>query len=409
MQKGREVPKKKKLFMIADAAVTTGFSTVTHNIIEHLYKTWDIDVLAINYYGDPHEIQQKVRLWCPVAQNQGDVYGLSRVKPLLENIKPDVVLMINDPWIIAEYVDLFKDTSGKKLAYVPIDAKNIKSMFVEEINKGFDHIIAYTQFGANELKQAGLTVPTNVIPHGIDKNDYFPLNKTEVRAQAGLEPDWYVVQVVDRNQVRKRVDLAIYYFAEWVRRYNLPETVKFYYHGALLDEGWDLGQIAQYCGVHDRLVLSHRQLNPAHGFPLHVMKMVYNLADVKLSTCQGEGWGLTTMESMACGVPQIVPDYSALGEWCRDADGNPVVEYTKISEIPFFNVKGLNTQGGVPDMESTIAALQKMYENRAYREDLAAKGYRLVTQPQFEWRSVAKEFEKTFNTAMVRTRDVDDD
>lgn len=196
MSKGRSVPSKKKLFMIADCGVTTGFATVCHNIIENLHKTWDIDVLAINYYGDPHPIQQKAKLWCPVAHTPGDVYGIMRVKPLLENINPDAVLIINDPWILSEYVDVLKDTPGKKLAYTPVDAKNIKPMFVEEINKVFDHVIAYTQFGASELKTAGLKVPTSVIPHGIDKRDYFPLDKLSVRQQTGLDPDWYIVQLV---------------------------------------------------------------------------------------------------------------------------------------------------------------------------------------------------------------------
>jgi D-inositol-3-phosphate glycosyltransferase len=404
---GRKGITKKKLFIVADAAVTTGFATVTHNLIEHLHKTWDIDVLAINYYGDSHEIQQKARLWCPVANQPGDVYGLTRMQTLLKGIKPDTVLFINDPWILSEYAAVIKDTPGKKIGYTPIDAKNIKPMFVEEINKVFDHLIAYTEFGKTELVNAGLSIPSSVISHGIDKSHYFPLNKADVRKQAGLDPNWYIVQLVGRNQIRKRIDLALYYFSEWVKRYKLPDTVKFYYHGALIDEGWDIGQLAQYNGIQDHLVLSHKNLNPAHGFPLEAMKLVYNLADVHFSTCQGEGWGLCQMESMACGIPQIVPDFSALGEWCRDDKGNPAVEYASISATPFFNTKGLNTQGGIPDMESTIAALHKLYTDKKYREDLGAKGYRLVTQPKFEWRSVARQFEQTFNTTQIIKRNND--
>lgn len=413
MSKGRQGIQKKKLFIVADAAVTTGFATVSHNLIANLHRDWDIDVLAINYYGDPHEIQQKARLWCPVANQPGDVYGMTRIKTLLNGIKPDVVLFINDPWILSEYVQVLENTPGIKIGYTPIDAKNIKPMYVEEINKGFDHIIAYTEFGRTELQNAGLSIPTSVIPHGIDKADYYPMNKADVRKQAGLDPDWYIVQVVGRNQIRKRIDLAVYYFAEWVKRYNLPDTVKLYYHGALMDEGWDIGQLAHYNGMQDRLVLSHKNLNPAHGFPLEAMKLVYSLADVHVSTCQGEGWGLTAMESMACGIPQIVPNYSALGEWCRDDKGSPVVEYTDISPIPFFNTKGLNTRGGIPDMESTINALHKLYQDKKYRDDLGAKGYRLVTQPRFEWRTIARTFENVFNTAQKKTkvtmRNVDDD
>jgi len=118
------------------------------------------------------------------------------------------------------------------------------------------------------------------------------------------------------------------------------------------------------------------------------------------------------MESMACGIPQIVPNYSALGEWCRDENGVPVVEYTDISPIPFFNTRGLNTRGGIPDMESTINALDKLYRDAKYREELGAKGYRLVNQQKFEWRNIAREFEKVFEVAHKNgntMRNVDDD
>ena len=110
-------------------------------------------------------------------------------------------------------------------------------MFVDEINKGFDHVIAYTAFGKQELISAGLKLPTSVIPHGIDKSVYFPLEKSQVRKQAGLTDDLFIVQMVDRNQIRKRLDLGFYYFSEWVKRTNKPKSVRLYYHGALVDEG----------------------------------------------------------------------------------------------------------------------------------------------------------------------------
>ncbi len=100
------------------------------------------------------------------------------------------------------------------------------------------------------------------------------------------------------------------------------------------------------------------------------------------------------MESMACQVANIVPNYSALGEWAQGG-----VYYTDISEIPQFNVKGLNTRGGVPEMKSTIRALELLYSNQKERERVAKAGYDLVTQPKYNWNNIAVEFERVFNTA----------
>lgn len=113
--------------------------------------------------------------------------------------------------------------------------------------------------------------------------------------------------------------------------------------------------------------------------------------------------GLTTMESMACGIANIVPNYSALGEWARGG-----VHYTDINEIPHYNIKGLNTLGGVADMKSTIRALELLYKDEAERHRIAKAGYDLVTQPKFGWDSIAMEFERVFNTAQKQERNEDE-
>ena len=388
--KGRKPPTRPKLFIIADAAVDTGFAQVTHNIVDNLYKAWDITILAINYYGDPHPVQSKASLWNPAGAVHGDLYGFSRVQPLLEQVQPDIVLVIQDPWIASQYVEYFKKTPGKKVLYTPVDAKNIKQMYVDEINKGYDRVVGYTQFGVDELLEAGLTVKTSVVPHGVDTTMYFPLDKNEVRERAGIDPKFFIVQMVDRNQKRKRIDLGLYYFSEWVKRTNKPENVKFYYHGALRDEGWDIGQLCVYLGIKDRLVLSHENLSPSRGFPIEAMKLVYNLADIKLSMAN-EGWGLTTMESMACGIPNVAPRYSALGEWANNG-----VEYLDISNIPYFTTNGINTMSGIPTLESTLEILERLYTSKQERDTLGKKGFDLINQEQFRWKNIAKKFERIF-------------
>lgn len=254
-----------------------------------MHKTWDISILGINYYGDPHPVQQKAQLWSPTGVQQGDVYGYNRIRTLLMNTNPDAVLVINDPWVAAEYVGLWDDTPGVKILYTPVDSANVKPMYPQRLNKGYDHVIGYTQFGIDELTRAGLNLPTSVIPHGVDDQMYFPMDQREVRKQLEIDPEWFIVQVVDRNQIRKRIDLALYYFAQWVQMTDKPPNVKFHYHGALMDEGWDIGQLAYDLGIDDRMIYSHRNLNPAHGFPVEAMKLVYNVADIKLSTTMGEG------------------------------------------------------------------------------------------------------------------------
>ena len=109
---------------------------------------------------------------------------------------------------------------------------------------------------------------------------------------------------------------------------------------------------------------------------------------------------MTTHERMAMKVPMIVPKYSALGEWA-----NGGVHYTDISDIPYFNIKALNTKGGIATLESTVTALETMYVDAEYRQHIAEAGYKLATSAKFNWRNIAQQFDLVFRTAIKKEHD----
>ncbi len=277
---------KKKLFIIADAGCDTGFAQVTHNIVENLWTQWDIHILGINYHGDPHPIQQKAKIYNPAARTQGDFYGTARVKELIKRIEPDLVFLINDPWVGTSYTQLLEKYQGPKVLYTPVDGTNLKKPFVQPL-EAYEHIICYTNFGMNELRNGGLVNRMSVIPHGVNKKIFKPVDINEAREKNKFGNDWFIVNVTDRNQIRKRIDLALYYFAEWVK--DKPDTVRLHYHGALQDEGWDLLQIAEYLGINDRMIITHPFLSAQNGVPVDMMPWFYGCSNIGLSTTMGEG------------------------------------------------------------------------------------------------------------------------
>lgn len=86
-------------------------------------------------------------------------------------------------------------------------------------------------------------------------------------------------------------------------------------------------------------------------------------------------------------IPMIVPNYSALGEWTKGG-----AHQMELAEEPIFNINGLNTRGRPPSKVSAIAALERMYSDDVYRNDIAEKGYQLATQSKFNWRNIAMQF-----------------
>ena len=94
---------------------------------------------------------------------------------------------------------------------------------------------------------------------------------------------------------------------------------------------------------------------------------------------------------MACGIPCLVPEYSALAEW-----PNGAVEYMAVDEIPEYNTAQINTKFRRFNLESFIEKAEYLYQNKAYRKELGKKAYRLATKSEFEWKNIANEFHAVF-------------
>jgi len=119
----------------------------------------------------------------------------------------------------------------------------------------------------------------------------------------------------------------------------------------------------------------------------------YSCFDVQVSTSQGEGWGLTTMEGMACGIPQIVPEWAALGEWARGAA--TMVHCSATAVTP----NGVNAIGGIADRGEFLVKLDELYSFESKRGEATKAGLELVGRPEYRWESVAEKFRTEVETA----------
>lgn len=383
-----------KLLLCGDFVRHSGFARVNEAIAAELAGLgWDVAVLAVNYMGDAHALQQRYRLY-PAALS-GDAYGIGRIGAIVAYEKPDVILVVNDPWICQHYLAALGPKAPPVVLYMPVDGTDLREDYVKPLNTA-THAIAYTVFGQSELQRAGLTIPCSVIPHGIDTTIFHPVDRDTARGQGSVPDDWYIVLVLDRNQPRKRLDLAFRAFAQFA--HGKPDTVKLVYHGAINDIGWNVEHLARRCGIADRLVLTARDLEPLRGLPIDKLKYVYGMADVKLATPEGEGWGLTTMEAMACKIACIAPDYAAYGEWAQG--GAMLVPCADVID----RAGDANTVGGIVDVPKTAYALELFYRDVARRMTYAQAGYNVVTQPFFQWDVIGRQFDQVLRGAVEGRR-----
>ena len=123
-----------------------------------------------------------------------------------------------------------------------------------------------------------------------------------------------------------------------------------------------------------------------HGATEEFLRYTYCAFNIGVNTAQGEGWGLTTMEGMACGIPHVVPDCAALGEWPGDA-----VVKVPCREIAVTPNK-INVIGAIPDRGAFIAALDALYREAKLRAELTKKGLALVRNDAFRWPTIGAQY-----------------
>lgn len=371
--------RRPRLLWIGDALVPTGFATVTHAVLEHLRHDWEVVVSGVNYEGAAHDLP-----YCVMPARQGgDMWGMNRFQDLCTEFDPAAVVINNDWWNVARFARIVP--AGVPLVgYMPVDGTNLDPAAMVELNK-LHAAVWYTDFGFRAARAAGYSGARRIIPHGIDTEVFQPAERHLARRMLNLKvpQDAFVVGNVNRNQPRKRLDLTIQIFAAWIKSRHISDAWLLL-HCAQKDTGWDLRRVAACYGVADRLILTGpddiRDLEGAQK-----LRLIYNSLDVQMTTTLGEGWGLTTMEGMACGIPQIVPDSSALGEWAAPAVKIPCSRTLIHPEI--------NTAGALVDEEPFVAALQSLYQSKTLRGRLAGQGLELMRGEAFRWENVAWQFQ----------------
>jgi glycosyltransferase involved in cell wall biosynthesis len=403
---------RKKIFWIGDAVATTGFARVNHSIISNLPRKYEVHHLGINYMGDPNDFKHKIY----PAMLGGDVWGFGRVVNLIKEIKPDLIFILNDPWVISQYLKILEEAKINDIpivVYFPVDAEEHDPVWYAGY-ESVESVCVYTEFGRRVVLQAepGLQDKLSVIPHGIDTRIFHPLGdvfdragrliKTgEIIAREALYPvskqpsfrSDFIILNANRNQPRKRIDITIRAFAEFQK--DKPD-VRLYLHMGAKDVGYDIIKLANRYFFDEKLIISSTHHNMPN-IPDSRLNEVYNGTSIGINTSLGEGWGLTNWEHGAARRPQIVPNHSACSELWKDSG-------ILIKADETFMYTETHTLARVPDLYSVVEALEYAYNDwRSGGEELARmadKSYNRITSPEYSWKKISMKFHNIFREVL---------
>lgn len=401
----------RRLLWVGDAGCDSGFARATHKTLEVLRNEWTVSVIGINYTGDPHSYPYRIYPAAAPTRFGRDVFGVNRIVEIVQSEQPDVIVLQNDPWNIPRYMEQINRFESKPviIGLIAIDGKNCQG---EHINT-LDHCIFWTDFAKKEAELGGYKKSSTVIPLGVDLNIYKPGDRTEARRrlswkdyvwtdndgkQQPVPEDAFVFLNVNRNQPRKRLDLTFEYFADFFHSSPANQNAYLYLHVAPTgDVGYDCKQATRYYNLRGHVIL----VDPGmfHGAPEAELADTYRAANALISTTQGEGWGLTTLEAMACGLPCIVPNWSALGDWATAALRIPCSSTA-------MTTGNVNIIGGVADRRQFVNAMRYLHGSDVARESYSKRSLALAELPRYRWENigsaVADDVMRVYNAATLK-------
>lgn len=398
-----------KILVVTHGAAATGFSRVADGIISNLLSEYNFYQFATNHRKNIVEGR-----W-PIFGNPNDMdaYGLDRLTELIDLIQPQIILIMNDLWFFCMHLPRLTQKANRPvlIGYCPVDGKLTRP----DLYKGIAHldqIVAYTNFGATELRKvldsvdhkqsAHLGHDIHIIPHGVDTDTFFPLDQDSFQKRNQAKQIWFhnkedsdgfIVLNASKHQPRKRIDLTIEGFAKFAK--DKPQNVKLYLHTGATFDGPDIRVLAQKAGILERLLISPGWLQDHPAVNDEQLNLLYNACDVGINTSMGEGWGLVSFEHAATGAPQIIPNHSACTElWSQI---NTLLPTNKEMEH-----KGLGMIWSEIDPTDIANVLQQLYTDKLFYQSQAEKSYNIALKEIYNWQNIASRWDDLFKYWLSR-------
>jgi glycosyltransferase involved in cell wall biosynthesis len=393
-----------KILVYSDAPTApTGFGTVIHGIFMPMIEGGvlsrnDVSFFGVNYAGDPHDLP--VRIWPAQTANSRDpdLYGRQRFAQLAlrGDFGPfDLLFVLQDHFTVSAptpfptkmlpflpgVIDHLREQvmQGARppfrvVQYIPVDSDLVRPEWVEWALGRVDQPVAYTEFGRDVLVETcpGFRDTMKVLPHGTTPDVFYPVPK-DVRdsyrkERLGIPPEVPLVLCVNRNQPRKDIPRTLQVFKQI--REQIPDAQLLLHMNPGDSAGFDLSAVQHNLRLPRDAVKFPANFSEGVGVPRDILNLIYNSADVFLTTARGEGWGLSVTEAISCGLPVVAPDHTSFREILRDGRGVLVPP----EKYPVFQMADNEQPRWAADVDAMAEAVVALLKDRGSASAIGKKG-----------------------------------
>ena len=355
--------KKKKILVIADSPLApSGVGTQTKYMIEGMLRTGEFSFVcmagALKHPSyQPMKIDPHGEDWIihPV-----DGYGNPDiVRQMITHYKPDALWFMTDPRFYVWLWDMEDEIRDK----IPMIYYHVWDNYpYPKFNKRFydsnDLVCTISKVADDIVSAVSPGVKCIRIPHTVDTDIFKKRDRSEYKkyAEGARTGDKMVFFWNNRNARRKQSGTLIFWFKEFLDRVGHDKAMLIMHTEPKDPNGQDLEAIIKELGLNDGSVLISQAKVPAEE-----LSLLYSMSDCTINIADAEGFGLSTLESLACETPIIVNMTGGLQEQVTDGEnwfGIGVEPSSKAiigsQDVPYIYEDRMNK-------EEVVEALVKFY------------------------------------------------
>lgn len=314
-----------------------------------------------------------------------DGYGSQDlIRNLMRRNRPDIIWIMTDPrfwgwlWEIEEEI-----RSNIPIVYYHVWDNYPYPKFNRTHYESNDFIACISKVTHDIVQNVCPETPNEYVPHAVDSLVFNKQDKNKLlefkKQHFPHICDWdkeekFIFFWNNRNARRKMSGSVLYWFKEFLDEVGHDKASLIMHTDTKDPHGQDLEAIASQLDI-----LQGQVIFSTAKQPNTVLAMLYNVADCTINISDAEGFGLATLESLACGTPIIVNMTGGLQEQVTDGEDWFGVGLEPASKAVIGSQPVPYIYEDRVSKRDYIDALKKMLNmSKEDREELGNKGIRHV-------------------------------
>lgn len=349
----------------------SGVGIQTKNMVEGLLDTGKYSVVslagAVRHHNSTPIVTEKWgddwKIFPVGGSNQPEhIFGTPEiVRSVLRTERPDIVWFMTDPhwykwlWQIEDEIRPLAP-----MVYYHVWDNYPAPHFNKSYYDSTDCIVTISKLTDEVVSQVSDT-KTFYLPHAVDTNVFKKISDekiAEFKASSlgeGSE-DKVVYFWNNRNCRRKQGASVLWWFSEFLEKVGKENACLIMHTDPNEPKGADLAALLHTTGLtNGEIMISTTK------YPAEQLAAIYNMADCTINIADAEGFGLSTLESLACETPIIANLTGGLKEQVTDGEtwfgvGIEPATTTLLSskQVPYLNEDRVSK-------EDFISALETVY------------------------------------------------